>query len=105
MARVRVRMVMGSKISKVRLAKRALMSTTNSRKYLTCRQRGEIRTALPWALRKRKRSSSVPSGQTQPHHTRPRIRVATRVTSAQRSLVGIVRPAREALMAARGSRR
>ena len=72
---------------------------------MTCRQRGETWVALSWALRKLKRSNMVPMGQTQPHHTRPRIRVATRVTSAKRSLVGIARPAREALMAARGSRR
>ncbi len=83
---VRVRMAIGSKIIRVRLPKIAAARMRVRMAYLAVLQRGEgpfdrLRARL--ARRKRIHSSTVPVGQIQPHHTRPKTRVRAAVISAR----------------------
>jgi hypothetical protein len=102
---VRVKIARGSRVSRVRLPKRAPARMTSRRMFLTFLQRLERRVVRALAERKRIHSSRVPRGHSQAHHTRPKITVSPTVIRASPSRGIHSRAATIAPTADRGSKR
>ena len=102
---VRVSSASGSSTSSVRFWSAARTTIAPSSTYLTRRRPPGIRGPSSRAERRRSQPSSVPSGQIQPHHTRPRARVNASVTSASANGASQARAASMVASAASGSKR
>ena len=102
---VRVSSDRGSSTSRVRLASAARTTMAPRRTYLTRRRAVGTRPASRRAERNRSQPSSVPSGQIQPHHTRPSTSVTPRVMKARAKGASQSRAASIVASAASGSKR
>src|SRR4030042_3899327 len=102
---VRVKMVSGSNTNRVSPPKRASARLVANRKYFTSRSRGGIDLDRWRALWKETHSSRLPSGQIQPHQTRPMMSVPPTVISANPNVGIHWRLAHIAPKAGNGTRR
>ena len=102
---VRVSSDNGSRTISVMLPSAAMATMLPSSMYLPSRKRGGSRRARCCAALNGVYSSTVPSGQIQPHHTRPSTMVAATVTRARARWPSHWRAASMVAKAARGSKR